>query len=63
MDNFVEVSDGVYVNLAEAVKVEAKGDAFVVSIREGDGSLADYHCSPGDPGYSKLKKLLNKARK
>ena len=62
MDNIVQVSDNLYLNIVEAVKIEANGQAYAISIREVNGSLSVYYCKPEAPGYAKLKQLLAKAR-
>lgn len=66
MDNIVQVNPDLYINLAEAVKIEAHGKSFRISVRNGhgslNGSLIEYYCHPEAPGYNKLKELLAKAK-
>jgi hypothetical protein len=62
MDNIVQVNPGLYINIAEAVKIEAHGKSFRISVRNGPGALTEYYCHPEAPGYTKLKELLTKAK-
>lgn len=62
MDNIVQVNPSLYLNVAEAVKVEAHGRSFRISIRNSQGALTEYYCHPEAPGYTKLKELLEKAK-
>jgi len=62
MDNIVQVNQDLYINIAEAVKIEAHGKSFRISIRNSTGSLTEYYCHPEAPGYNKLKELLAKAK-
>jgi len=62
MDNIVQVNPDLYINIAEAVKIEAHGKSFRISVRNGQGALTEYYCHPEAPGYPKLKALLEKAK-
>ncbi|MGC4097874.1 MAG: hypothetical protein QM706_12225 [Nitrospira sp.] len=62
MDNIVQVNPDLYINIAEAVKIEAHGKSFRISVRDGHGSLTENYCHPEAPGYHKLKELLAKAK-
>lgn len=41
MDNIVQVNTDLYINIAEAVKIEAHGKSFRISIRNNQGTLTD----------------------
>lgn len=62
MDNIVQVNADLYINIAEAVKIEAHGKSFRISIRNSQGTLTECYCHPEAPGYNKLKELLAKAK-
>ncbi|UVT15106.1 MAG: hypothetical protein H8K04_14945 [Nitrospira sp.] len=62
MDNMVQVSKDLFLNITEAVKIEAHGKIFRISIRNSNGSLSEHYCHPDAPGYNKLKELLTKAK-
>ncbi len=62
MDHIVQVNPDLYLNIAEAVKIEAHGKSFRISIRNSQGGLTEYYCHPEAPGYTKLKELLAKAK-
>ncbi len=62
MEHIVQVNPDLYINIAEAVKIEAHGKSFRISIRNNQGSLTDYYCHPEGPGYHKLRELLAKAK-
>jgi hypothetical protein len=62
VDNIVQVNKDLYLNIAESVKIEAHGNSFRISIRNGNGSLTEYYCHPEAPGYNKLKELLTKTK-
>ena len=63
MDNIVQITNDLYINIAEAVTIQAgNGQSFGIGLREGDGSITVHYCHPDSPGYAKLKKLLAKAK-
>lgn len=62
MDNIVQVNQDLYLNITEAVKIEAHGKSVRISMRNGNGVLTEYYCHPEAPGYHKLKELLTKAK-
>lgn len=62
MDNIVQVNPDLYLNISEAVKIEAHGKSFRISIRNTQGSFTEYYCHPEAPGYTKLKALLTKTK-
>ncbi|MBK9307920.1 MAG: hypothetical protein IPM58_12750 [Nitrospira sp.] len=62
MDNIVQVNKDLFLNISEAVKIEAHGNSFRISIRGNNGALTEYYCHADAPGYSKLKELLAKAK-
>lgn len=62
MDNIVQVNPDLYLNISEAVKIEAHGKSFRISLRNSSGTLTEYYCHPEAPGYNKLKELLAKGK-
>ena len=62
MDNIVQVNKDLYLNIAEAVKIEPHGKSYRISIRNSTGTLTEYYCHPEAPGYNKLKELLTKTK-
>lgn len=62
MDNIVQVNPDLYLNISEAVKIEAHGKSFRISLRNSSGALTEYYCHPEAPGYNKLKELLAKGK-
>ncbi len=62
MDNIVQVNKDLFLNISEAVKIEAHGNSFRISIRGNNGALTEYYCHADSPGSSKLKELLAKAK-
>lgn len=44
MDNIAQVDPDLYLNISEAVKIEAHGTSFRISIRNSTGALTDYYC-------------------
>jgi hypothetical protein len=62
MDNIVQVNKDLYLNIAEAVKTEAHGKSYRISMRDSTGMLTEYYCHPETPGYNKLKDLLTKTK-
>jgi hypothetical protein len=63
MDNIVQVNKDLFLNISEAVKIEAHGNSFRISIRgNNNGALTEYYCHSDAPGYIKLKELLAKAK-
>ena len=62
MDNIVQITNEIYINLTDAVKIENNGETYGISLRERDGSITVYYCHPDAPGHAKLKTLLTKAK-
>lgn len=62
MDNIVQITNEIYINLTDAVKIEGNGETYGISLRERDGSITVYYCHPDAPGHAKLKKLLTQAK-
>ncbi len=63
MENLVQIREGLFINLEEAVRIEVKNGTIIVSVREGDGSLTEHYCHSSDPGYGKLKRILDESVK
>ncbi|UVT15379.1 MAG: hypothetical protein H8K04_16425 [Nitrospira sp.] len=62
MDNIVQLNQDLHLNITDAVKIETHGKNFRISMRNGNGVLAEYYCRPEAPGYHKLKVPLTKAK-
>lgn len=61
MENLVKINNELYINLEEAVKIEVKNGTIVVYLRETDGSLVGHYCHSSEPGYNKLKRILEES--
>jgi hypothetical protein len=61
MENLVQIHEGFFINLEEAVTVEARNNMIIVTLRERDGSLTEHFCHSSEPGYKKLKKILDES--
>jgi hypothetical protein len=42
MDNIVQITNEIYINLTDAVKIEGNGETYGISLRERDGSITVY---------------------
>jgi hypothetical protein len=62
VDNIVQVNKDLFLNISEAVKIEAHGNSFRISMRGNHGALTEHYCHSDAPGYNKLKELLAKIK-
>lgn len=61
MENLVQINSGLFINLEQAVKIEVKNGTIIVYLREDNGSLTGHYCHSSEPGYSKLKRILDES--
>jgi hypothetical protein len=56
------VNQDLYLNITEAVKIQAHGKSGGISMKTGNGVLTEYYSHPEALRYHKLKELLTKAK-
>ena len=58
METLVKIKEGLYLNVAEALKMVIEGDGTIRIFMKEGSKLGIYTCHRNEPGYPKLKKLL-----